>query len=254
MDAMSLRELQEGFWHAIASAPGELSASAELVRLVVPGERLDAAGRLGVYAGMYWHRILDVLAGDFACTARLAGDDAFVALAREYLRLRPSREPSIARVGEAFADFLATHSVAGAPPYLAAVARLEWARVAAFDAPDATPLRLADLADLPPEEWPDLALAPVPSLAVHDFAWPVARALAPDFAGELPDEATTVRVWRSGWIVYHATVDATERAALRLLEGGATFAQIGEACVEPEVAAALLARWLEDGIVRSTGA
>lgn len=249
MDAMSLRELQEGFWHAIASAPGELRASPELVRLVVPGERLDAAGRLDVYADMYWHRILDVLAEDFACTARLAGDEAFVALAREYLRCRPSREPSIARVGEAFAAFLETHSVAGAPRYLAGVARLEWARVAAFDARDATPLTLPDLADLPPEDWPELALAPVPSLAVHDFAWPVERALAADFAGELPDEATTVRVWRSGWLVYHATVDATERAALELLERRATFAEIGEACAEPEVAASLLARWLEDGIV-----
>jgi hypothetical protein len=249
MDAMPLRELQERFFSAIAAEPGTLQASPELLREVAPGSRLDAAGRLDVYAGMYWHRILDVLAEDFARTAALAGDDAFAGLARDYLRCRPSREPSIARVGEAFAAFLAGRAGPDLPPLLAEVARLEWARIAAFDAPDATPLALTDLVDLPAARWPALELAAIPSLRVHDFASPVQQALDPDFAGALAEQPTTLRIWRSGFVVYHATVDATERPALRLLCSGATFAQIGEACGEPEVAAALLARWLEDGIV-----
>jgi hypothetical protein len=249
MDAMSLRELQEGFWQAIAATPGELRASPALLRVITPDARLAAKERLAIYADMYWHRISDVLAEDFARTADVVGADAFTALARAYLAARPSREPSIARVGEAFADFLATHPPEHAPPYAAALARLEWARIAAFDAPDAEPLTLPQLADLPPAEWPELALGAAPSLTVHDLGWPVQRALDPAFTGTIDDTPTTVRVWRSGFTVYHASVDATELPALRRLVAGATFGEIGEACGEPDVAASLLARWLEDGIV-----
>jgi hypothetical protein len=249
MHAPPLRELQRYFWDAIASAPGELRASPELLRLVSPSTTLDPAGRLAIYADMYWHRLHDVLAEDFACTAQLLGADAFADVARAYLRCRPSEEPSIARVGEAFAAFLERHPPHGAPQYAAALAALEWARVAAFDTPDATPLALAQLLDLPPEAWPQLALVPAPSLTVHDLDWPVQRLLDPGFAGTIDETPTTVRVWRNGWLVCHASVDAVERPALRLLCAGATFGEIGAACSEPEIAAALLARWLEDGIV-----
>lgn len=253
-DTLSLRELQEGFWDAIASAPGELRATPELLRLVVPSAQLDPAGRLAIYADMYWHRILDVLAQDFARTAEALGAAEFADLARAYLRRRPSREPSIARVGEAFAEFLEASPPPGAVPFASALARLEWARVAAFDTPDAEPLALDHLRELPADAWPALRLAAVPSLSLHTFAWPVQRLLDPAFDGALDEVPSTVRVWRSGWLVCHASVDATELPALRLLLAGTTFAGMSEVCAEPEVAAALLARWLEDGIVVRAGA
>jgi len=253
-DALSLRELQAGFWDAIASAPGELRAAPELLRLVVPSARLEPADRLAIYADMYWHRILDVLAQDFARTAEVLGAAEFADVARAYLRCRPSREPSIARIGEAFAAFLEASPPAGAVPFAAALARLEWARVAAFDTPDAEPLALEHLLELPADDWPALRLEAVPSLSLHAFAWPVQRLLDPALDGVLEEAPTTVRVWRCGWLVCHASVDATELPALHLLLAGTTFAEMSELCAEPEVAAALLARWLEDGIVVRAGA
>lgn len=249
MDPLSLRELQARFWQAIAGAPGEVQAAPELVELIPPSAHLDPTERLAIYADMYWHRILDVLRQDFARTVEALGEAVFEGLAREYLRSRPSRDPSIARVGEAFADFLARRLPPEAPPFAADLARLEWARVEAFDAPDAEPLRLDDLRGLPAEAWSDLRLGAVPSLTVLALAWPVHRLLDAGSHGGLEAEPTVVRVWRSGYLVFHATVDPIERAALRRLRARPRFAAIAGACESPGEAAALLARWLEDGLV-----
>jgi len=62
-------------------------------------------------------------------------------------------------------------------------------------------------------------------------------------------DPAVVRVWRRGELVFHATVDPAEHAALRMLCGGATFAAISDGCSDAPTAAALLARWLEDELV-----
>jgi hypothetical protein len=65
-------------------------------------------------------------------------------------------------------------------------------------------------------------------------------------------------VWREGFTVFHTSIDAPEEAALARLAGGATFAEVCElfaqsASLEDAAreAGALLARWLEDGILRA---
>jgi hypothetical protein len=253
MEDPSLRELQARFWEAIVKSPGEVDAAPQLLALVPATVHLDPSGRLAIYAEMYWHRILDVLREDFSRTAETLGDGAFTAVARHYLELTPSRSPSIARVGAGFARFLAEHPPAGAPPFAADLARLEWARIEAFAAPDAEALRLSDLRDLPAEEWQHLRLRTVPSLSVHVFDWPVHRLLADSLRGTITAEPTVVRVWRMGALVFQASMDATERAALRRARSRSTFAGVGEVCRDAALAAALLARWLEDGIVARNG-
>ena len=46
---------------------------------------------------------------------------------------------------------------------------------------------------------------------------------------ELPAERTALRVWRSGYSVYHAPMDAREEAALGRLVAGEPFAAVCEA-------------------------
>ena len=249
MNAPSLRELQGLFWEAIASAPGEARPAESLLRVIDAGTGLVPVERVAIYADMYWSRIHDVLRGDFARTAELLGDATFTRVAREYLRTRPSRDPSIARVGEGFADHLAQQ--AALPRHAADLARLEWARGEAFVAPAAIPLRLEDLSALPPEAWPDLRLTLVPSAQVLELAWPVQRLLDERNEASLTAAPTMLRVWRRGEQVFHATVDAAEQGALRILlrRDGATFGAISDACGDAPQAAAIFARWLEDELV-----
>jgi len=245
MSRPSLREVQESFWRSLATAPDPA-----LVELVPAAPKLAPAARVGIYADMYFWRLLDVLREDFPRLARALGDDAFAALARAYLTVHPSDRPSVRDLGRHMADFLAAAPPPGVAPGLADLARLEWARGLAFDAPDSKPLRLDDLRAVPPEEWPALRFTPVPALAVLVSDWPVDR------LWESPGEATTMRpartalrVWRREFAVFHAVMDLAEETALARLRGGESFAAMCEGFERAEDAGALLLRWLDDGLL-----
>jgi hypothetical protein len=268
-----LRELQLRFAAALLDAPAEAPLAAvdpALLALVDDRGGLGPAERLEIYADMYRTRLVDVLAEDFPRVRALLGEPGFRALACRYLARHPSTRPSVRHVGGRFAGFVAVQ--AGTPPFLADLARLEWARVEVFDAPDAEPLRLADLEPLPASEWPALRLRLVPACRVVESAWPVQRiweaAVAPA-EGEAPGdagardwrpEATTIRVWREGWSVSHAAMGLTEARALRAVQEGLPFAGVCAALEgdDPDAAAreagGLLLRWLEDQLLARAGA
>jgi hypothetical protein len=150
---------------------------------------------------------------------------------------------------------------AGSAPYLVDLARLEWARLEVFDAEDAVPLAMEDLHTLAPDAWPALQLRLIPAFRMFESVWPVQaiwKALE-DTEGPLPcyqPAVTCVRVWRQDFTVYHASMDATERAALDSIRQGAPFAAIcdvlGRTLASEEAAreaAALLVQWVTDGII-----
>jgi hypothetical protein len=255
---LSLRELQARF--SVALTPGRSGAADPALVGVIDGRgALDAAARLAIYADVYRARLVDVLRDDFARVLALAGDDTFTALATRYIARHPSTRPSVRWLGARFADFLAAD--ADVPPFLADLARLEWARGEVFDAPDAEPLRLDDLRSVVPEEWPRLRFRPIPACRVIACGWPVHQlwaAAGSDAPAAWPaaPAPTVIRVWREGWSVSHAAMPEREQTAFRLLQRGGPFAEICAALgdtVDSETAArevgGLLLRWIEDGIL-----
>jgi hypothetical protein len=271
---LSLPELQRRF--VVALVPGAPAPDPALLALIRGRGALDAAARLGIYADMYRARLLDVLREDFPRTLAVLGGARFDALAEGYLARHPSRHPSVRHLGHAFADDLAV--TASAPPWVADLARLEWARVEVFDAPDPEPLRLADLAAVPPADWSELRFTLSAACRLLECAWPVHAIWAaaendPAGAVALASAAAplTVRVWREGWSVSHVAMGAGEARALRAVQRGETFAEVcaalaregegeavaGEAAGDDAAreAGGLLLRWLEDGLLaRQTGA
>lgn len=239
----ALRELQELFWRALA----EDAPPPALLARVGDTPRLGAAARVRVYTDAYRWRLIEVLREDFSRLAHHLGPDAFHALAGAYLARHPSRDPSVAEVGHALAEFCATRPEL--PPWAADLARLEWARHRVFVAADAVPLGLDDLRAVPPEEWAELGLALVPAAALLVTAWPAHF----PWRGDEPPPAparSAYRVWRQGWAVHHAVLDPLEETALRRVARGATFAAVCEDLDRPEDAGALLLRWVEDGLLR----
>ena len=173
---LRLRELQARFLRSIATTPERSDVhrfDPALLELVEGRGRLGSPERLGVYAEMYWARLLDVLRDDFPRVAAVLGGDRFTALAGTYLERHPSTHPSVRWVGAHFADFLSQRGPVDEQPFLADLARLEWTRLAVFDAVDAVPLRLEALWVIPPSTWPRLTFRPVPALRVLRCAWPV---------------------------------------------------------------------------------
>jgi hypothetical protein len=243
MAGPALRELQAAFWRSIAARPGDGAPEAELLR-IVPGGRLAPPDRVAVYASMYLWRLVEALAEDFPKVAEALGRERFADVVRAYLAHHPSTEPSVRHLGRAFAAFL----VGAEPAWLADLARLEWARLDVFDAPDASPLTLDELRGVPAEEWPALRFVPVPALARLVAAWPV-HELWSDPSEPVAPARTALRVWRDGFLVYQAPIDAVEEAALGHLLAGDPFGALCETVGDPADAASLLLRWIADGIV-----
>jgi len=133
---------------------------------------------------------------------------------------------------------------------------LEWARRDVFDAPDCEPLTADALRAVRSEDWPQLRFAPIPALAVLRADWLVHEVWGGTDAASLASAPTVIRVWRAqDYRVYHASMDARDAEALDRMMAGQPFEIVCTAFDDlsplegAERATALLARWLEDGII-----
>jgi hypothetical protein len=250
--APALRDVQASFWRSLHGSP----ADPALVDVVLPSPSLDPAARVDIYQGMYFWRLFEVLREDFPKLHEALADD-FEHLARGYLTRHPSTHPSVRHLGAHLAAFLETDAVARTRRWLPDLARLERARVDAFDAPDVAPVRASDLGVVAPEAWAALRFTVVPALEVVRSRWPVhdvwaTPALVPAV------RPTVLRVWRQDFVVFHVALDETEAAAFEALAAGASFGVVCEVVAEhvsAETAATeaggLLARWVDDGLIAS---
>lgn len=126
-----LLELQRRFAGVVT---GARDAAAVLPMIVddAPG----AVARIAIYANHYRVTLTEALATTFPVVVRLVGDDFFGAVARRYVREMPPCQPVVSAYGCDFPAFLTTVPEAASVPFLADVARLEWAINHASRAPD----------------------------------------------------------------------------------------------------------------------
>jgi hypothetical protein len=262
-----LADVQAQLYDLITAPEGAAKRLVELGRaprdleaIVRASGQLSAVERVDVYANMYFFRILEVLADEYAKIVTLVGGDGFHNLVTDYLLACRPAHPSLREVGARLSAYLARHPLAEDRPWLSELARLERTRLELFDGPDAEVLTLEAVRALPPEALPELALRVIPCHAIlhTDFALaPLWRALE---AGHQPEDppgsAETILVWRHQLDVFHRVLDSDEVACFSLLRQGATFAAVCEQVSEGAGAEAaaqrafeLLARWLDDGVL-----
>jgi hypothetical protein len=253
MPTPGLHELQRLFWRSISAGADGVGPPAALLEVSEPSATLDSAARLRVYADAYFSRLHDVLAEDFPRVAAILGAERFEDLVRKYVRSHPSTHPSVHHLGRDLAAAIAQR--VDLPSYLADLARLEWARREVFDAPDGEPLLADALRAVASAQWPHLRFTPIPALALLRADWPVHEVWGRIDTVSVR-AATRIRVWRSqDYRVYHAPMDARDAEALDRLIGGEPFGVICTAFDDlpplegAQRATALLARWLEDGLI-----
>ncbi|MDP3849644.1 MAG: DNA-binding domain-containing protein [Luteolibacter sp.] len=96
---------------------------------------------LELYHRQYWFRILDSLEEDFPGLIRLIGKETFWEIAENYLLENPSRGFTLRHLGTRLPEYLKKHL---ADPVMqrraVAVAEIECAMMAVFEAPDAVPV------------------------------------------------------------------------------------------------------------------
>src|ERR1022692_2565876 len=169
MPADRLADVQAQLYDLITAPEGAAKRLAELGRaprdletIVRSSGQLSAVERVDVYANMYFFRILEVLADEYAKIVTLVGADAFHNLVTDYLLACRPAHPSLREVGARLPTFLATHPLAEGRPWLAELAQLGRLRLRLFEGPDAEALTLDQIRALPPEALPELTLRAVP--------------------------------------------------------------------------------------------
>lgn len=242
---------------------GLLGRSRDILAHVQGNEREDAAAMFGVYRHAYGARLVESLGVDFPGLKALAGDADFARLAQTYIARYPSTTPSIRWVGRSLPQFLAREAPYRDDPWLADMARFDWALAHAFDAADGPCAGLADLAAVPPEFWGGLRLTLHPTLDVFPRTTPVDEirplllaAADADFDRAMRRDGA-IMVWRAAYDLKFRAIDTAEHEALGAVQSGADFGAICEllaARMEPEqavmTAAQILRGWLEWGVIR----
>jgi hypothetical protein len=269
---LTLEDSQQLLWTLI-SAPESVAATlaapgpdgarlqAKVEAQIAGDDRLSAVDRVDIYANMYFYRLHDCLAQDFSAVRAVIGDARFHNLITDYLLMHPSAHPSLRFAGSRLPEMLRTHKLSHRWPFLADLARLEWALLDAFDAPDAQLLRESDLDRVSPSDWDTLRFRLTPSVQLLDADWDVDAMWSRIQHGERPDTPartpTALVVWRRDFRVFHRAVDRLERDALVDLREGKRFGvlceHIAAAVVGGDDATAaalgLLQRWIAEGLL-----
>jgi hypothetical protein len=231
---MSLAKTQAELADALRRAtslkddPG-MVATAE--RIASGNDRLSPVEQVDIYREQFWFRHADVLREDFASIEHALGDDEFERLARAYLSECPSPSFTLRDYGIGMLQFLQTREPWSSDPFLAELARVEWAFVDAFDGPNAPPFDPATIAGVSEDAWPHARILLHPSLQRLSLAWPshdyriAARKSEQPVRPEPQDMA--VVVYRGPELLHCLEIDADAAALLDELARGVP---LGEAC------------------------
>lgn len=169
----------------------------------------------------------------------VVGEEFFAATARVYVAQVPSRSANLHEDGGDFSAFLESFAPVSDLPYLADVARLDWALYRAHYAPEMAALTGEALSGIALADFARARLVLHPAMAlVQSTQWPIERILDYHHGGELPDLSAggeAVWVWRDHW----QRVGTAEAACLACwlagspIEEGLLAASLADAAFDP---------------------
>ncbi len=237
--APALGRLQEAFAAAVAR-DGEGEAFAPHLA----GEPSLARRRLAIYRRAIAANLRRALRGAYPVLARLVGDGFFDEAARQFGQASPPESGDLNRYGAGFPGFLSAYGPACGLPWLADVARLEWARHESLMAADAPGLDFEALARVPEARQPGLRFDFHASVRLVRSSWPVlaiweANQPERDGRADREDGADDVLVWREELRVRMALVEPGEADFVASLLQGADLEAAAAAAQEWDFAPAL---------------
>lgn len=223
---LTLPELQAAFADGLGGRGCD-----RLLDLIV-GDSISAAARLRIHRNHVRQSLAAALAATFPTVASLVGGAFFDAMARAFVADSPPEGPVLAEYGEGFAVFIENFAPVRALPYLADVARLDWALNHAFHAARGTRLEAADLGSVTPEQLVALSLALAPDVTLLTSAYPLGRIWqacqpgAPDAEVDLASGGASLLVMRQEDDAVFAYLDPGDAAFVGAISRGVP---VGEA-------------------------
>jgi hypothetical protein len=186
----------------------------------------EVTRRLSVYRNNVATGLSKALATRFPVIQRLVGDEFFAAMARLFAETHRPQGPVLFTWGDTFPAFLETFPPLVNWPWMADVARIEYARGVAFHAADARPIDPAHLASADPAA---LRLTFHPSVMLLRLSHPAVSIWARHqsgngqlAAGSGPETALILR--DPTFAVHVRALDAGDAALIAALMDGATLA------------------------------
>jgi len=248
----TLLETERAFAAALRSA--DCAAAGELI---APGLAC-ADEAIAIYRNTFVSGAVKALKLSYPAVERLTGVEFFESAANAFVAISPPSSGCLDDYGAEFARFLAAYEPLRDLPYIADVARLDWAVNLALHSEDAKALaagEFAGAAAIAPER---LVLIPHPSLTVlgldypADAIWRAVLAQDDEALGALALRGGPffVLVWRNADGVQVGRVSQSGFAFLSAVCAGRTFGESFDAAPSPDLPA-LLAECLAAG--RFTG-
>ncbi|MFZ1713552.1 MAG: DNA-binding domain-containing protein [Nitrosomonas sp.] len=186
-----------------------------------------------VYRNNYRGNLHDTLAGAYPVIEQLVGKDFFRLLTRRFIGQHLSRSGNLHHYGAEMAGFVAAFEPAQELAYLPDVAALEWACHCAYFADDAATLDIDKLAQVLPEQYPNLILHIHPACHLVRSRYPIAaiwHAHQPgatgDFHIDLDSGSSNALVSRKHDVVLVNELTEADAAWLQSIQAGT---QLGEA-------------------------
>lgn len=165
----SLRDLERDLRRAL------LGGDDARARAAIRGDGLDAGARLDIYRHHLVTTLTAALRATFPVVCRLVDERFFAYAADRYIQVEPPAGPCLFEYGAGFAGFLAEFPPCRPLPYLADVARLEWAMQRALHAPEGDPLPIESIQGVTPGAAASLALTLDPSVSLLASRYPIDR-------------------------------------------------------------------------------
>ena len=197
----------------------------------------DVASRFAVYRNNVWVARLEAVAALFPVLARLVGDEFLAGLTRRFFAEGPPTSPVIHEWATPFVAWARASEDLAEWPWIADVAALEAAWLAAHDAEDATPLAPADLAGLSPARLATSRARLHPSLTLLASPFAVGSIWAAHQGDAVPDDVDadapeTVLVARPDADVHVVVLAPAEAAFVTALVAGASVIDAAEAALD----------------------
>ncbi len=128
--------------------------------------------RFGVYRNNVGSSLVDAVAANYPTVQRLVGTQFFRAMVQVYVGNALPETPVLIHYGATFPEFVAAFEPAQRLPYLADVARIDWAWHQAYHAAEAQPLAPEQFATIPADELAKRRMLLHPSVDALSSPWP----------------------------------------------------------------------------------
>ena len=148
--------------------------------------------RFNVYRNNIMVSLTEAIVDTYPVVSQLVGEEFATAMARVYVGDHLPSSPVLLEYGEGYGGFIAGFEPAQSLPFLADIAKLEWAWMRAYHARDETPLSIESLGEIAQDELLKTGLVLCQSVQLLRSNYPIASIWAAHQEGRNGEELENV--------------------------------------------------------------